>query len=268
MQIYQHYSENGLFSSKIYHFTTIDSTNEEAKRRAETHQLQNFDIIISNEQSTGKGRNNKDWHSPLGNLYFSIYLNNEEVNKINNRAYIFNVIAILSMHLAISKLLTKDLLLALKIKWPNDLLFNNKKICGILSKISQNNSGEKSKEKFMIIGIGVNINNHPPDELLNNFKATNLQEIGVNTNNIALLELFLDRFFTTYQKWQNFGEDLIRQQWLQYAHNLNQEITLSLEQEIYRGIFTGIDQDFNLMLQLPNNQIKKIGFCEILAIES
>ena len=265
MNIYQYHSPDYLFSSKIYHFKTLNSTNLEAIKQGNLKQLNNFDIIISDQQTQGLGRNNKIWQSPLGNLYFSIYLDFQELF-FNNHHQSMTAISILAIRQAIYRLSQQNHfqeIQKLTIKWPNDLLFDNKKICGTLSAVNRTTQDNK-KKSFLVIGIGLNLQNHPESQSLNNFPATNLAEIGLKINNIDMLNLFLMEFFTLYQQWQKFGNIIIRNQWLKYAYKINEKIVVNLDGKIFTGIFKNIDENFNLILETETEN-KIVSFCDILA---
>ncbi len=129
-----------------YSLDTVDSTNFWAKRRALSFAPDEFAIISSLEQSSGRGRFDRTWLSPKGkNLYLSYAF---FIEKMPSSSFFYSQLAALSLF----DLLT-DYSLAPQIKWPNDLLVNNKKISGILTDITM------VEEKFLIvIGIGLNIN--------------------------------------------------------------------------------------------------------------
>lgn len=229
----------------IYHFHELASTNETAYEMALKQQAVNFDIIIADKQSAGKGRNLRKWHSPIGNLYFSLVLQpNLEINKIPQISFL----AITALRLAIAKIANKNL--AIENKWPNDLLINQKKVAGLLleSYFSHN------KCNFVIIGIGVNINSNPENTI---FPASNLQEFAINNSATQVLELFLDEFSEIYQNYQNFGFKGIRNLWLKEAYLLGKEIKVKNGNEEISGIFENLDEDGNLLLKV-GSEIKKI----------
>ena len=125
---------------RIYYFNKVNSTNEKAKGFEENS------VIIANEQTKGKGRFNRDWSSSRGGIYMSIVLGLEDI-----KMQYLTFIAAISVFKAI-----KDYGIKTIIKWPNDLIYDGKKVCGILTQCV----GGKS-----IIGIGVNTNNKIPKPL-------------------------------------------------------------------------------------------------------
>ena len=121
---------------KIIKLDTVESTNEYAKKIAS--KCENFTIILAKKQRSGRGRLNRKWESPEGGLWISVIL----------KPNFFSSLLSLDTGLAVLKTL-KIFGIDSKLKWPNDLLVSEKKICGILL--------EKSSEN-VIIGIGLNVN--------------------------------------------------------------------------------------------------------------
>ena len=124
-------------------FDTISSTNDYLLRK-EKNENKDIKICIAEEQTKGRGRRGKSWISPkFKNIYFSLnsYLKKEDLSGLS-----------IAVALSVSKVLTKINVMSL-IKWPNDLLVGNKKICGILIETAK--EGELTK---VVIGIGINVN--------------------------------------------------------------------------------------------------------------
>ncbi len=118
----------------------VDSTNEWMKRNIDS--LQDGDVVYAGIQTQGKGREGKKWHSPPGGLWMSVLLEKEAP---------YNFI----VPVAVCEFLTGEGIPG-EVKWPNDILVHDKKICGILIE----------KKKFYIAGIGLNLNiSHLPQEL-------------------------------------------------------------------------------------------------------
>ena len=124
-------------------FDTISSTNDYLLRK-EKNKNKDIKICIAEEQTKGRGRRGKSWISPkFKNIYFSLnsYLKKEDLSGLS-----------IAVALSVSKVLTKINVMSM-IKWPNDLLVGNKKICGILIETAK--VGELTK---VVIGIGINVN--------------------------------------------------------------------------------------------------------------
>ena len=154
----------------IRYFETVSSTNDEAIAWAGQSAL-DMSLVISNEQTSGRGRNGRKWYTPAGSsLAFSLIL---RPGKAEARSVgLFSAMGALAVVQAINEL---NIGLQPRIKWPNDVLVENKKVCGILAEGSW--SGEMIES--LVIGIGVNVSpgSVPPSDLLN-FPATSLENVS------------------------------------------------------------------------------------------
>ncbi len=219
----------------IHHYQELESTNQTAFALADLRKISAGEIILADKQSKGRGRNQRNWASPQGNLYFSLVLQPKvAVSQVTQLSFI----GILALKIAIEKNLTNKV----KVKWPNDLIINDKKCAGLLleSKISQQNV------EFVVMGIGVNIVSNPDDVI---FPATNLKDFSLDVSTKELLENFLNEFDLLYQNWLNFGFFAIRKLWLQSAWRLHEEITVKTNEKAITGIFSDLDGEGNLMLK-------------------
>src|SRR5256885_8208376 len=129
----------------ILRFDSIDSTNLEAMRQARAGAPEGL-CIIAREQTAGRGRLDRSWHSPKdAGLYFSIVLRPAlEMN-------LWPLLPLMSA-LAVSDALMKSCELSTDIKWPNDILASDRKLCGILAETVEAESGSAA-----IVGIGINL---------------------------------------------------------------------------------------------------------------
>ena len=141
---------------KKYLFKSVTSTNDIAIKKIK--EGTSSGLIIAKKQSRGRGRYGKKWIYLKNNLFMSVFFNLG--NNISLRKLTSTSCKIVKMSLA--KLLNKKIM----IKKPNDLLINNKKICGILQETVFFNN-----EKFAIIGIGINVDKSP---IINNYPTTYL----------------------------------------------------------------------------------------------
>ncbi len=162
------YIVKNLLGFSVREYELLDSTNEEAKRIISEKNINPDKIIISaDNQTNGRGRHGREWVSEKGNLFVS---------------YIFNISKEFSPELysyfcalAITRILQAHSLMP-KLKWPNDILLNGGKICGILL--------EKHGD-FLVCGIGININSCP-DFLLDK-KTTSLKDHNINLTKDEIL---------------------------------------------------------------------------------
>lgn len=165
-----------LFCRQIHFLSTVDSTNEEVRRRSE-QQAPHGSVYVAEQQTRGKGRLGRSWVSAPGTgLYFSLLLYPE---KIRSDPSGFTLLAGLAVCRAIRALTSCPAM----IKWPNDIVIGPKKICGILAERSLTPSGQV----FIALGIGINVNADAfPDELQKKCSSLFL-ETGRKQDRAALL---------------------------------------------------------------------------------
>ena len=216
----------------IHNFQEIDSTNKTAFELIKNNQAFHKHIITAKTQLAGKGRMNRKWLSFGGNLYFSVILQIDNIQNICN--YSLLTTCILGSTL-------KKFQITTYYKWPNDIIYQNKKLSGILLQKQNIN-----KINYLIIGIGLNLKDAPDYAIsLKNFKISKME--------------FLDKFtaiFNQYlQKYQQFGFNVIINEWKNNAYKIGQKITLS---NSMTGIFKDIDWQGNLLLQDSSGKINKI----------
>jgi len=188
-------------------------------------------IVVADIQKKGRGQYKKEWESPYGGLWFT------EVLEINTPLGLSTYISIPIMRTL------KRYIQDVKIKWPNDILVENKKIAGILIEIKGN---------IAFIGIGINVENEIPDELKE--IAISLKEkVCLSKNSIFneiikeqenLNDVFLKIGFKGFK--EEYEKNLIL---------INKEVTIKNETTI-NGVVKGVTEDGELILKNKNNEIK------------
>ena len=154
-------------------FKSVKSTNDIAHILIKQNKIRPT-IILSEKQTKGRGTMGKKWISKKGNLFLTIFFD------MNKKKVDFKKFAVLNAYL-LKSILVKKFSNKIKIKWPNDLLFEGKKICGILQEIVSN-----AEKKFLIVGIGINTNIEPKNR---SFSSTSLKHI--TKKNIDNKKLFI-----------------------------------------------------------------------------
>ena len=154
-------------------FKSVKSTNDVAHTLIKKKNIRPT-IILSDKQIKGRGTMGKKWISRKGNLFLTIFFD------ISDKKIDFKKFAVLNAYL-LKNILKKQFSKKIKIKWPNDLLFEGKKICGILQETVIN-----AGKKFLIVGIGINTNLDPKNS---SFSSTSLKHI--TNKNIDNKKLFI-----------------------------------------------------------------------------
>ena len=210
----------------LHIYDEIDSTNDEAKR---IEGIKDFHIFITEKQTKGRGRHGKKWSSPnSGNIYMTISTsqNTSQMNPIS-------LISGLICKKAIDKLIRKP---SIMLKWPNDILFNDKKIGGILVET------EIKKENIKtIIGIGINLNINKEESWWGDLSKFALESKRNELINLILAE-FLNIFDNSYDNWLD--------DWKKSCMHINKEIEIFDGEHLKKkAIFKDIDAQGNAIIE-------------------
>ena len=234
-----------LFGREIYYRDVIPSTNIFAKTLLQegTHEGA---VVITDNQTEGHGRSNRKWYSePFKNLTFSVIVRPTIAPEL---------LCSLSLYagLSVAEAIEKITSFQPTCKWPNDVLMNGKKICGILSDAVF----EYNQLKGIIIGVGINVNQRIfPVEL-----QTTASSLVLETNReydcSALLSLILERMEHNFQLVQSGRLDQIFERWKRYTTMFGQIITVHQTENIITGIAARLDEDGGLILLTSSGEQK------------
>ena len=239
---------------KIIKLNAIDSTNSFLKNLSQDSTLENFTVVIAKEQTVGRGQHENKWQSePHKNLTFSVFTNFLDL-KITHKKYLNFAIS-----LAIYDVLNSLEIKRLAIKWPNDIMAVNKKICGIL--IANTFKGDKIKNT--VIGIGLNVNQEKfPINIKNatSLKLETLKEFNLDEILSKILKELQNKIsFLNSKKYSFLEKEYLK---VLYKKNIPTMFKNSRD-EIFMGLIIGISKDGNLQIQLEDDSIKKFGIKEI-----
>ncbi len=230
---------------------TVDSTNLECMRRARKGERRPL-WVVAKSQSKGKARRNRHWVSKPGNLYASVLVIN---NRPMKAGAILPFVASLAVVEAIASL-TGAKFPDLAIKWPNDVLLNGKKLCGILLEAAQ----LQDNAQAIVIGCGINCKKMPE---LPMYPATSLAMEGYDVDPEILLPRLQRAMHRLLKKWM-LGEGFpsFRSQWLGWAAGIGETITARFDDHEQSGVFRDIDDSGYLLLDTGNG-VKKISAADI-----
>jgi BirA family biotin operon repressor/biotin-[acetyl-CoA-carboxylase] ligase len=232
----------------------LGSTNSEAltqSRRGEEGLL----WVVAREQTAGRGRRGREWVSAPGNLYATLLLfDPAPAESAPQLAFV----AGLAVHDAIVDC-ARDLIEGLALKWPNDVLYANRKLAGILIE------SEIAAGKLAIaIGIGVNCMRHPAQT---SFPATDLGAAGKKVSPESLLYALSHAMMRRLDQWnRGAGFGLIRADWLKCASGIGREITARLGGRDMSGHFEGLDESGRLLLRLADGTLQTIMAGDIFPV--
>ncbi len=238
-----------LLGKKIHVFDELDSTNLEAYRMAREGGEEG-EVVVADRQLRGKGRLDRPWLSPPGvNLYVSIIL--RPPIAVQNAPLITLMAAV-----ATAKAAKGISGLQPRIKWPNDLLINNKKVAGLLNEL-KSKAGEVD---FVILGIGINVNmtlEMIPEEMRP--IATSLrEELGYDISRVEFLSALLREVEGEYQAFLTGETERIYRQWEELSQMVGKVVEMKSFHEVIRGRVKGIDSDGSLLLSVPDGSEKRV----------
>jgi BirA family transcriptional regulator, biotin operon repressor / biotin---[acetyl-CoA-carboxylase] ligase len=233
---------------EIHYFREVDSTNEVAKKLAREGTPEGT-VIIAESQSRGKGRRGKKWISPLGGAWLSIIL---RPNTLPINAPQLTFIA----GVAAAKTIKDEYGLDAGIKWPNDVLIDNKKVCGVLTEIST----EIDTIDYIVTGIGIDANidvNLLPQELRDTTTSIK-SELDHDISRMILVQKFLGNFETMYDEFNKGNFQEILRKWRQLSKTIGRQVEIRKRTEFVRGEAVGVNSKGALILELEDGTLKKI----------
>ena len=214
----------------VIHFDEIDSTNNYLKNSYKL--LNDFTFVTADYQSKGKGRNDRVWSSNKGeNLMFSFLIKNPVLLRKYGALSLITAIEV-------AKLLEAYNFKEVKIKWPNDVFINDKKVCGILL--------EGQILKYLVIGVGLNVNQKIfPDGLRR--PATSLS-LEMNKS-FDIKEIEKELFSNIVNDYVSLNEKSFLEYFRNHNYLLNKRVRVLINDEPFIGEVVGIDDNFYLQIK-------------------
>lgn len=226
-----------------------DSTNARARQLGEDG-VADGTVIIADRQSAGRGRLGRRWESPTGvNLYTSILL--RPLIPVQQAPQLTFLSAV-----AVAESLSQLYQLPARVKWPNDVLVNGRKIAGLLNEMN----AETEQVHFVILGVGVNLNmtgEQFPEEL--NYPATSVfLETGEKVDRVLFIRTFLEKLDGFYTEFIADGFVPIRRRWEALCELMNARVRIDQQQGALQGTVVGLDNDGALRLQLDDGRVERV----------
>ena len=232
-----------FIGKKVIAYPSLPSTNDIAKREAKKGAREGT-VILAEEQTAGRGRLKRAWLSPRGSIALSIILH-------PTPAQLPYLIMVAS--LAVARCIEKVGGLETQIKWPNDVLVNDKKVCGIL--IESDVRG--SAVDYAVIGIGINVNLLPADFPEIAATATSLShELGKEISRREMIRCLLVEAENLYLALPE--GDSVFQEWRDKLVTLGKEVEVSSGKTSYKGVAESVASDGSLLLRQPDGHLMKI----------
>ncbi len=233
------------------YYNSTDSTNQRGKELAEQGSCHGV-LIAAEEQSAGRGRLGRKWQSPRGtSISMSLILQPEFHPR---KASMLTLVAAMALRQAIYRTTG----LETEIKWPNDIVYQGKKLCGILTEMS----AVSEHIRYVVIGIGINVNVPAfPEELP--YATSLLLELGHPVERIRLMQNTMEAFEEYYDCFLS-TEDLsvIKEEYETCLAGRNRQVQV-LERESYSGICLGISEEGALLVRDETGNVRQVQSGEV-----
>ncbi len=237
--------KNGLETKNIgkliYFFDTIDSTQDYAIGLPENKK--NGTVVIALNQTHGRGRLNRRWLSPKGGLWLSIVINPDiDISKISLIPLVTGV--------AIAKTIKQAIQTEPKLKWPNDVTIQGKKVAGVVV----DTSIESNRINKVVLGIGINHNvkskalEKKIKKTKNFYGATSISEYNPSKNAIDFTQTLLQEIEKSFDSFERNGAKNILSEWTRMASTLGKTVSVQTTDETIKGKAVKIDADGALVI--------------------
>ncbi len=232
---------------RIRYYPTLGSTMDQARELAQRSTIPHMGVVVAEEQTSGRGRLNRQWISSRGGLWFTMVL----FPKIPpTLSYIYNFAASLSLSETLGQLFNLDV----SVKWPNDILAGHSKLCGLLSEMET----RSDMICFLIIGIGINVNNFPKADEPG---AVSIREIlGRKVSRRDILTRFCDTFGDTVKQIDapDFNPSAVMHRYRKHTSTIGKMVRIETFNRTDTGRALDIDDSGALLIETPEGMTQKV----------
>ena len=218
-------------AKEVLYFDTIDSTNTKAQELAEKG-YPSGTLVVADKQESGKGRRGRSWVSPSGTGIFMTLMIKPDINP--NNASMLTLVAALAVAKAITSVTDEEAM----IKWPNDIVVNGKKVCGILTEMN----AQFDYINHIVVGIGINVHNESFPEEISQMASSLMIEAGGKRFHraqiIAETMSYFEQYYDTFLKTQDLSA-LVRE-YDELLVNMNKAVRVLDPKEPFDGKAMGI----------------------------
>ncbi len=235
--------ETGFIGQRVLYYPVLRTTMETARQEA-LNGAPEGTVVITGEQTAARGRLKRTWLTPQGNLALSVVL-------YPARRNLHSVFMVAS----VAVVRTIETVTGLKpvLKWPNDVMVNNRKVCGILVEANV----QPGTVNFVVVGIGINANLEPSDfpEILP--VATSLsRELGQKVSRLEIVRRLLCEMERLYLS--STESDAVYEEWRDRLATLGKKIRVTSGTGTQEGIAEDVDADGALLLRLPDGSLDRV----------
>jgi BirA family transcriptional regulator, biotin operon repressor / biotin---[acetyl-CoA-carboxylase] ligase len=221
-----------LFGKRVYHFFKTDSTNQVALELGHAGEPEGA-VIIAEEQTVGRGRAGHSWHSERAAGIYATILLRPRLAPV--QAPLLTMMAGLSARAAVQTVTG----LSVDLKWPNDLMIQGKKVGGILTEMH----AEPSQVRFVIVGIGINVNQQKFPAELSGASTSLRMETGRKQSRLEVLMQFLRQFESDYQELLSEGSaGVVKRFETASSYARGKRVRVTNGRESFTGVTAGLEE--------------------------
>lgn len=246
--------KTGVIGKDIKYFKETESTNTIAREIANS--VEEGTVVIAESQTGGRGRLGRKWLSPEGGIWLSIILKPKMQPLYAPRITLLAGVTVAKT--------IRYYGIPAKIKWPNDILINGKKACGILTEIG----AEIDMIDYVVVGIGIdaNVDTESFPEDIRESSTSLKKELGKNINRVEFVQRLLEEFELLYIKFQDEGFPQILEEWRSLSATIGEWVKITTASRTLYGEAIGVDNEGALILETGEGKLEKIvsGDCEHL----
>jgi BirA family biotin operon repressor/biotin-[acetyl-CoA-carboxylase] ligase len=242
--------------ANILHYDSLPSTNTEAARQAQQGAPEGLSIVAG-EQTAGRGRLQRQWISPAGaGLYFSIVL------RPRLDGSLWTLIPLMAA-LAVHDALIESCALNTDIKWPNDILFADRKLCGILAETIETNAG-----RAVILGIGINLTNNAFPEALREVATSIEGAAGKAIEKQIILQSLVRALSDRYEMFQaGDGREGIIRAWSHHStYAKGRRVSVTSGDETFVGVTRGLESDGALRVETDAGEFRIVRAGDVTSV--
>ncbi len=247
-----------VFGRSVISYRRVNSTNIIAYELAEKGMKEGA-VILADEQVKGKGRHGRHWSSPSkGGIYMSCILRPSIAPNEISRITLLAAVAVAQ---AIRDVASLDV----TIKWPNDIMIDQKKICGILTEMK----AEQDSVDFIVLGIGINVN--IPLKQLPKCATSIKEELAsrgekINLSRVDLAKKVLEKLEEYYNIMKSEGFGPIIEIWKDLSVMIGSRVKVSIHGKAFEGLAHDIDPDGALVVRTESGLLKKVSSGDVLMV--
>lgn len=239
----------------VYYYDKTGSTNTDAKRLA-AEGASHGTIVVADDQENGRGRRGRSWQSAAGsNVYFTIILRPEfEPDKASMLTLI--------MAMSVAEAVRDYCGIEAAIKWPNDIVVNKKKVCGILTEMET--ALETNDIQYVVIGVGINTNQKEFPEDVRKIAGSLVNEGGKKVSRVGMIQKVMERFEENYESFVKVKDlSQMRQAYDALLVNKGRQVKVLDPKGEYTGIAEGINEKGELLVQKEDGRTEAVYAGEV-----